>query len=115
MELVFAASACQGQTCINICAHHSQAQEAIYLSTLHAIGKQSSCTYKFFCAHQQELAFHVNEECLRRNYIKNMEITKAVRQSKCFDCHKIYKAEPLTASGTRKTCSHEASKSCFCG
>lgn len=28
---------------------------------------------KFFCAHQQKLAFHVNEECLRCNYIKNME------------------------------------------
>lgn len=34
-------------------------------------------SYKFFCAHQQKLAFRVNEECLRHNYIKNMEVTKA--------------------------------------
>lgn len=37
---------------------------------------------KFFYAHQQKLAFDVNEEYIRHNYIKNREMAKAIRQRK---------------------------------
>lgn len=37
---------------------------------------------KFSCAHQQKLAFNVNEEYIRHNYIKNREMAKAIRHSK---------------------------------
>lgn len=43
---------------------------------------KSGINCKFSCTHQQKLAFNVNEEYIRHNYIKNREMVKAVRQSK---------------------------------